>query len=145
MNQAQEPLIPSVGKDPLMQRLLMGVREIVTALRREGTFLTRSEMADPIFAVSDTKAHPLFSGVLNRVNLRYNTQLSLPLISPQNIGVPLRVAVTQGVGAGTVRPTGRGSDGRTAPRVNGAASYSIAALGLYTFMNDGVDWYAGGP
>jgi hypothetical protein len=142
MSQAQEPSIPLASKDPALQRLLTGVRELVQALLREGIFLTRSDMATVIRPATGKPTPPLVFGQLNRVQLSANAQVNLPFISKSNIGVPLHVAKLEGTLTLTLVPTGFQPNSTTKPLVNGAASLAYTALGLKTLMNDGQNWFA---
>jgi hypothetical protein len=146
MSQPRDPQLPTVGQTPSEQHVLRGLSELTQTLLRSGMFLLRSEVGRLIASRSDTPdtGVALKWGTLNRVTTRSDLNLALPPIMSEWIGVPLYLIKTDysGTTTVTVRPSGRAIDGKALPKVNAAATFVATAVGLYTFVTDGQNWYA---
>lgn len=139
---AFEPNLPPNADTPDGQRFATQLREFVRAVLRSGVFLTRPTVSRRVFPGSIAADFSLNWGELNRVPMRANAALFLPRIAPENIGVPLEI-IKPDTWTLTLVASGLGMDRLTRPQVQGGATATISAVGLYTLKNDGQDWYIG--
>jgi len=143
---APEPSLPATSDSAEGQRLLSGVRSFVQTLLRLGIFLTRASIEKGIQRPKYGQVGAsLVWGELNRVELGADAAIQLPRIDAHFIGAPLDVVLMATGNALTLVPVGYGTDGRTVPLINGAASVTFNKVGLYVLKTDGENWWMNAP
>ncbi len=137
------PSLPTTGSDPTEQRSRNGLSEFVRSLLRSNAFLARLVLSQQLRApMSDGSIPAIRWGDLNRVSLTASASVQLPRISAAWIGVPLQVCKVTSIGTLTIVPSGKALDGVTALTIDGAASKTVSAAGLFSFVTDGQSWFA---
>lgn len=125
-----------------------GFNELVRILRQGNEFLSRPQVGGVLLAkAGDTEARALRWGGFNRAVTPFNMNVSLPVIEPTWVGVPLYFAKMDhgGTTTVTIEAVGFALGSRTIrPKINDAAQYLATAARLYVFMTDGTNWFVDG-
>lgn len=143
MSQFQEPNLRTPEGPTGARRLASGLTELVRSLVASGFFLVRPTVSKLVIPRTGTVVSSLRWGDLNRFLLTGATTAQLPRVEPKYIGVPLYVAKLSDASALTLTPSGLSGERKVRPLVNGATSLTVTLGGLYTFITDGQDWFAG--
>lgn len=140
MNHLSTPIFPSTAGSADGQRTLTGLRDLVRSLIGSGAFIQRPSL-EPVIIPRTGVRSALLWGSMNRVLLLQASTIQLPPIRPEMVGVPLELVLTTAAFTLTVAPSGYGLDRKTRPQINGAASKSYAAAGLFVLKTDGQNWF----
>jgi len=139
--QARQPNFARSATDSAGQRLLFQLGELVRTLIAQRVFLQRPTLANIIVPAAGRQS-ALVWGDLNRLLLTADFDVQLPRIKPEWVGVPLEVILLDtGSNAATFVPTGAGLQTPSRPLINGAASLTKNAAGLYVLKTDGQNWF----
>jgi hypothetical protein len=141
----QTPSLPTAAPDSMSQRLLQGVAELIRSIQRSGVFLERFDTGKVLRGpAADGGAIGLNWGGMNRVVLSANATFLLPKMRQRNIGQLLMLCKLSATGTLTVKPSGNALNSTLTPTIDGGASRSVSAAGLYLFSNDGTGWFSAG-
>ena len=140
MSQTQSPLLPTQSDTPDGRRLLTGLTELVRNVMSAGVFLTRPTL-ERLLIPRVGEQVSLRWGALNRVTLTVDTDMYLPRMRPESVGVPLELVKLTAAHTITLLPSGRGLQGQTQPTINGASAYAFTSIGLYVLKHDGQNWF----